>query len=61
MKKTISWYELHQKIGKQTVKKGRETKVQVLVNGELKECTLVYTNSGRDFHLEIVEQTDQKK
>lgn len=54
MKKSISWYQLHKRIGKQTLYKTRNTKVQVLINGELKECALVFTNNGSDFHLEPV-------
>lgn len=54
MKKSISWYALHKRIDKQTIHKTRNTKVQVLINGELRECALVYTNNGSDFHLEIV-------
>ena len=49
MKKSISWYALHKRIGKQTIHKTRNTKVQVLINGELRECALVYTNNGSDF------------
>ena len=54
MKKPISWYALHKRIGKQTIHKTRNTKVQVLVDGKLRECALVFTNNGSDFHLEIV-------
>ena len=54
MKKSISWYQLHKRIGKQTLHKTRNTKVQVLIDGELKECALVFTNNGSDFHLEPV-------
>lgn len=54
MKKAITWYRLYEKIGKQTIYKTQKTKVQVLVNGELRECALVFTNNGSDFHLEIV-------
>lgn len=54
MKESITWYMLHKRIGKQTIHKTRNTKVQVLINGELKECVLVYTHNGSDFHLEIV-------
>lgn len=54
MKKPITWFSLYKRIGKQTIHKTRNTKVQVLVNGELKECALVFTNNGSDFHLEIV-------
>ena len=51
-KKSISWHQLWKRIGKQTLHKTRNTKVQVLIDGELKECALVFTNNGNDFHLE---------
>ena len=54
MKKSISWYQLYKRIGKQMLHKTRNTKVQVLIDGELKECALVFTNNGSDFHLEPV-------
>ena len=54
MKKSISWYALRKRIGKQTMHKTQNTKVQVLIDGELQECALVFTNNGSDFHLEIV-------
>jgi archaellum component FlaG (FlaF/FlaG flagellin family) len=53
MKKSISWYQLYKRIGKQSIHKTRNTKVQVLIDGELKECTLVFTNNGSDFYLEL--------
>ena len=56
MKKSISWYQLWERIGKQTMYKTQNTKVQVLIDGELKECALVFTNNGSDFHLEPVKQ-----
>ena len=56
MKKSISWYALWKRIGKQTIHKTQNTKVQVLIDGELKECALVFTNNGSDFHLEPVKQ-----
>ena len=54
MKKSISWYALWKRIGKQPMYKIQNTKVQVLIDGELKECALVFTNNGSDFHLEPV-------
>ena len=54
MKKSISWYQLWKRIGNQTMHKTQNTKVQVLIDGELKECALVFTNNGSDFHLEPV-------
>ena len=54
MKKSISWYQLYKRIGKQMLHKTRNTKVQILIDGELKECALVFTNNGSDFHLEPV-------
>lgn len=53
-KKSITCYQLWKKIGKQPLHKTRNTKVKVLVDGELKECALVFMNNGSDFHLEIV-------
>ena len=54
MKKSISWYQLHKRIGNQTMYKTQNTKAKVLIDGELKECVLVFTNNGSDFHLEPV-------
>ena len=51
MKKSISWYSLWKRIGKQPIYKTQNIKVQVLIDGELKECALVFTNNGSDFHL----------
>ena len=51
----ISWCSLFDKIGKQPIHKMQHTKVQVLINGELKECALVFTDNGSNFHLEIIE------
>ena len=59
MKKSISWYQLWKRIGKQTMYKTQNTKVQVLIDGELKECALVFTNNGSDFHLEPVKTVKQ--
>lgn len=52
-KKSITWYQLWKRIWKQPLYRTRNTKVQVLVDGELKECALVFTNNGSDFYLEI--------
>ena len=60
-RKPITWYQLHKRIGKQTIHKTRNTRVQVLINGELKECALVFTNNGSDFHLEIVSKETKDK
>ena len=54
MKKSISWYQLWKRIGKQTLHKTRNTKVQVLIDGELKKSDLVFTNKGSDYPLEPV-------
>ena len=54
MKKSISWYQLYKRIGKQMLHKTRNTKEQVLIGRELKECALVFSNNGSDFHLEPV-------
>ena len=59
MKKSISWYQLWKRIGKQTMYKTQNTKAKVLIDGELKECALVFTNNGSDFHLEPVKTVKQ--
>ena len=56
MKKSISWYQLYKRLGKQTMYKTRNTKVQVLIDGELKECALVFINNGSDFYLEPLDK-----
>lgn len=56
MKKAITWFQLHKRIGKQTLARTMHTKVQVLIDGELKECALVFTHNGSKFHLEPVNQ-----
>ena len=55
MKKSICWCASWKKIGKQPMYKTQNTKVKVLIDGELKGCALVFTNNGSDFHLEPVE------
>ena len=52
--KSISWYKLWERIGKQPLHKTKNSKVTVLINGKIKECTLVFTDNGSDFHLEII-------
>ena len=54
MNKSISWYALWKRIGKQPIYKTQNVKVQILIDGELKECALMFTNNGSDFHLEQV-------
>ena len=56
MKKSISWYALWKRIGKQPMYKTQNTKVQVFIDGELKECAIVFTNNGSDFHLKPIKQ-----
>ena len=56
MKKAITWVQPFYRIGKHPLKKTQHTKVQVLIDGELKECTLVFTDNGSHFHLEPVNQ-----
>ena len=54
MKKSISWYQLYKRQGIHARHKTCNTKEQVLIDGELKECALVFTNNGSDFPLEPV-------
>ena len=43
--KSISWYRLFQKIGKQPLHKTRNTTVQVLIDGAMQDCSLIFTDS----------------
>ena len=61
MNKSISWYQLYKRIGKQTLRKTRNIKVQVLIDGELKECALVFTNNDSNFHLETVRSVNDDR
>lgn len=56
MKKAITWYQLLKRISKQPIHKTQKNKVQILINGELRDCTLTFTNNGSNFHLEIAEK-----
>ena len=53
--KSITWAKLWKKIGKQPIRKTQNKKVEILIDGKLKECALVFTDNGSKFHLEIVE------
>ena len=53
--KSITWARLWKRIGKQPAYKTQNKKVEILIDGELKECVLIFTDSGSNFHLEIVE------
>ena len=53
IKKSISWYQLWKRIGKQPMYKTQNTKAHVLIDGELKECVVVFTNHGSDFRLQL--------
>ena len=53
--KSITWSKLWRKIGKQPAYKTQNKKVEILIDGELKECALVFTDNGSKFHLEIID------
>lgn len=53
--KSITWARLWRRIGKQPIRKTQNKKVEILIDGELKECALVFTDNGSKFHLEIAE------
>ena len=57
-KKSISWYALWKRIGKQPMYKTQNTKVHVLIDGELKECALVFTNNDKVEKLNKAEFTE---
>lgn len=55
MIKTITWYNLWKRLGKQPILKTRGQKVTVIDrNGEKHECILEFTNNGSDFYLKII-------
>lgn len=56
MRKPINWEQLVTCIGRQEIWKTQNRNVQILIDGKLKDCTLVFTNMGQNFHLEIVEK-----
>lgn len=58
MKKAITWCRLFDKIGKQPLSITQHRNVQIKINGELKDCGLVF-DSGTSFHLEVIE--DEKE
>lgn len=53
--KSITWAKLWRRIGRQPIDKIQNEEVEILIDGELRKCTLVFTDSGSNFHLEIVE------
>ena len=53
--KSITWERLWKRIGKQPAYKTQNKKVEILIDGELKECALVFTDNGSKFHLEIID------
>ena len=53
--KSITWAKLWRRIGKQPIRKTQNKKVEILIDGELKKCGLVFTDNGQNFHLEMVE------
>lgn len=55
MIKTITWYNLWKRLGKQPMHKTRSQKVIVVDrNGEKHECILEFINNGSDFYLKII-------
>ena len=52
--KSLSWHRLFQKIGKQPLHKTRNTTVQVLIDGAMQDCSLIFTDSGKHFYLKPV-------
>lgn len=53
--KSISWYQLWERIGRQPLYKTKNTMVKVLTHGELKECASIFTDDSNNFYLEILE------
>ena len=53
--KSITWAKLWRRIGRQPIDKIQNEEVKILIDGELRKCTLVFTDNGSKFHLEIAE------
>lgn len=58
MGKSITWCNLWKKIGKQPLKITQHQNVQIKINGEMKDCCLVF-DSGTSFHLELTEENNK--
>lgn len=52
MKKSITWFKLWQRIGKQPLRDTRGKKVEFFMNGVKYEVALVFTHNGSNWHLE---------
>ena len=53
MNKPITWCQLWKRIGKQPLSITQHRNVQIKIDGQLKDCVLVY-DSGTSFHLEVL-------
>lgn len=54
MGKAWNWSTLYEKIGKQPFRETANTKVQVLIDGTLQDCELVFVETGHGFYLKPV-------
>ena len=54
MGRTWNWSMLYEKIGKQPFRETANTKVQVLIDGTLQDCELVFVETGHGFYLKPV-------
>ena len=52
--KSITWYQLLNRLNKQPLNIVKNRNVQIKINGELRDCYIVF-DSGVNFHLEVVE------
>lgn len=52
MKKSITWYKLWQRIGKQLLRDTKGKKVEFHMDGVKYEIALVFTDNGSKWHLE---------
>lgn len=54
MGKALKWFTLYEKIGEQPFYKTAGTNVQVLIDGTLQNCELVFVENGHGFYLKPV-------
>lgn len=59
MKKSISWFSLWKRIGKQPLRETRGKKVEFHMNGIKYECALIYTDNGSKWHLEPIKMVEE--
>lgn len=61
MKKSITWFKLWKRIGKQPLRDTRGRKVEFYMKGVKYEVALVFTHNGSKWHLEPTKVIEDNK